>query len=285
MSKSEHRIDPTLSPGADPSIHATSVEHRAALERLAATVLRRATPAFMPGPEHLLRQWVSSFLSVAAAARLTYPTVLNSSTDWRFNLHTVNNLWAVYLEYVAALEVVTPFQRFLTQTKNSILFAAPERIELPPPRNVPELYPKSTAAHVGVVGLIAGMAEALLALPNFTEAEARKFGFLPQPEAPVDPATLDPNATARFTGGEVIISLRSPRSIRGVDFAEIRCDRMDGAGIQPVGMTVSGRFIDHHDTPPAAGRANWVYYVRFVDSGGRTVGRESVTDVTVQGIA
>ena len=42
MSKSEHRNDPTLSPGADPSIHATSVEHRAVLERLAATVGRES---------------------------------------------------------------------------------------------------------------------------------------------------------------------------------------------------------------------------------------------------
>ena len=284
MSKSEHLSDPTLSPGADPSIHATSVEHRATLERLAASVTRRTTPPYMPTTEHLLRQWVSSFLSVAAANRTVYPTVLNAS-DWRFNLHTVQNLWNVYLEYVAALEVVTPFQRFLTMTKNSLLYAAPERVEIPPPRNVPELYPKLTAQHVGVVGIIAGMAEALLALPNFTEADARKFGLLPQAAPPVDPASLDPDVTARFTGGAVVLSFRSPRAIRGVDFAEVRCDRGDGTGIQPVGMTISGRFTDHHDLPAAAGRANWVYYVRFVDSGGRTVGRESVADVTVQGIA
>jgi len=285
MSKTDHphHSDPTLSPGADPSIHAASVEHRAALERLAASVAHNPPRApYLPTTEHGRRLWISSFLSVANASRLTFPTVFNAS-DWRFNLRTLEAIWAVYLEYIAALEAVTPLQRFLTMSKNALLNASPEAVQLPPPRPMPAIYPKTTALHVGIVGVIIGMVDALRSLPNFTEADARAFGVLPQSAPHPDPATLDPEASARFTGTVVELTFRSPRSIRGVDLVQVLCDRGDGTGVHSVGTTSRSRFTDHCELPAPNVRAAWTYFCCFLDPSGNPVGQQSVCDVTVVG--
>ena len=110
---------------------------------------------------------------------------------------------------------------------------------------------------------------------------ARQFGILPTRSSSPDPATLDPQASARFTGGEVIVTFRSPGGLRDVDVAEIRCDRGDGH-VHLLGTTTFARFVDHHDIPQPP--TVWRYFVCYLSRAmGNPIGLQSECYVTVQG--
>ena len=90
---------------------------------------------------------------------------------------------------------------------------------------------------------------------------------------------MNPKASAQFTGGTVVVKFRSPRHIRGVEFAELRCDRGDSAGVQPAGITTRRQFTDLHPLPKT--RTNWTYYVRYKSATGSSLGVSSIVSVAV----
>ena len=143
------------------------------------------------------------------------------------------------------------------------------------------MVPPTEAVQTGLVATIVAQVELLRRQSNFNEVVARQFGILPTVSSAPDPATLDPQSTARFTGGEVVVSFRSPRGLRDVDVAEIRCDRGDGH-VHLLGTTTYAHFTDHHEIPQRP--TVWRYFVCYLSRAtGNPIGLQSECHVTVQG--
>jgi len=285
MSEKHTKQDPGI-PGETHTVD----EHTLRLLGLA-TSITRPRAVWLPTSERELIPFAATFIAAGQAYRMTFPAVFNAPVP--FSIIGLAAMYDRLMEAIAAQERLISAQRATTGFKNGVLFGVgeggPTMGGYPPlaaPRSVTGGFvPPTDAVHTGIVPCMIAMADLLVTQPGYEpDTIGRRFGIVPTPAPSEDPATLNPNATARFTGGEVVLNFRSPRGIHGVVFAEVRCDRGDGH-IHPVGMTVTGRFTDHHELPANAARANWTYYVRYVDTAGRTVGNESVTDVTVWGIA
>ena len=271
----QHKEAPVL-PGENPTIE----EHRINTDYLGtAYALSRATPRYMPSVEKELINWIDQYISTANANRMAFPDVFNKGVP--YSVFALVAMRERLDEAYRSLDVLPGTQRAVTAFKNIVLFNRDHGRVAPP---LPEAgwIPPTAAVNTGLVASIAAQVALLRTQPGFNEVLARQFGILPTPAPSVDPATLDPAATARFTGGVVELAFRSPRGIRGVEMAEIRCDRGDGH-VHLVGTTTHARFTDHHDLPAANVRTTWTYWVCFVDRDGTPVGQQSVCDVTVQG--
>jgi len=244
--------------------------------------ISKSLPAYVPSTLPLLLNWIDSFLGAARGATAEFPAVFNASGI--YNVHRATALRQLIADCTASLEGITTYQRGVTALRQRLLY----RREMDAIANVPRpdpamILPAATTSPIsGLAHIVVAMAEMLKKQPNYKEdVHGRQFGLLPQGAPPVDPATLDPQVSGRFTGGEVVLTFRSPRDLRGVDVAEIKCDRNDGTGEQFIGSTVRARFTDHHDLP--AGRAVWSYAVCYKNASGVYVGRRSLVDVVIEG--
>ena len=278
MKDQHHPHDPALI-GDNPE-HGTAEAFRIAAEKLAASAASHTHPPYIPRPAHLRDAWISAFITNAMAARQKWSAAFNSS-NWLLNIQTLRASWEAYLEYNTSLDLLPPMQRRLTATRNGLMYAKPQVVTLPPPPPEPALLPRVTATHAGIVWWIAGMVDVLRVQPGFSEGDARQFGILPTPSSHPDPSEFNPNAEAKFNGGWVEISFRSPRNLRGVDFAEIRADYGDGTGVHLIGTTAFSRFADHREIPD--GRTLFKYWVCYITRDGLQLGQQSTCDVTVQG--
>jgi len=271
-------------PKQEPSIvgeNPTVGEHSANVSLMGTSyVLHKFNVSFIPRSEREMLFWLAQYVNTARTYRLDFPAVFNAS-DYRFSFHVLEALFQRVQEAFASLDTLPGVLRAVTAWKNILLYNR-SHDPVPAPRPERDMLPPTDAARTGLLSIIVEQVRLLRQQPNFNEAIGRQFGIIPTPAPAPDPATLNPNASARFTGGLVELSFRSPNGIRGVEFAEIRCDRGDGH-VHLVGMTTHARFTDHHDLPAAGARANWVYHLCYVDRSGNFVGQESIVDVTVQG--
>ena len=278
MKDQHHPHDPAL-PGDNPE-HGTFEAFRIAAERLAAGVTTRSLPSYIPVPAHLRDQWISAFIMNAQASRQKWSAAFNQPS-WLLNIQSLQAVWNVFQEYNTSLEILPTMQRRLTAVRNSLMFAKPQAVSLPPPPPEPALLPRATATHAGIAWWIAGMVDVLKVQPGFSEGDARQFGILPTPTSHPDPSEFDPQVTAKFNGGWVELNFRSPKGLRGVDFAEIRADYGDGTGVHLIGTTAFSRFGDHHEIPE--GRTLFKYWVCYITRDGLQLGQQSTCEVVVQG--
>jgi len=281
MPETTHKKDPAL-PGENPTVPEGRRITADYLGSAFTLIHSHRLPNYMPrGNERLLLNWIAQYLSAATTHATTFPNVFNSTGI--YSVHRTRALFDRIVEAFTSLDKLPGIQRGVTAWKNILLFNRDHFTSVTPPRAEAGMLPAPEAAsHTGIVDMIDAQVQLLRQQQGFNEALARQFGVLPTPApSKPDPATLDPNASAQFTGGAVVITFRAPSGLRGVEVAEIRCDRNDGTGVQLVGTTTRARFTDHHDIPE--GRATWTYYVCYLDAAGTYVGQQSVTDVTVQG--
>ena len=246
-----------------------------------AYALNRHRPSFVPATWAEFRNWMDNYLKVALANAQQFQPVYFAQGI--YSAHRMQQTWEALLGVVAARENAAAASRSNTAVFNILLFNNSHDAFTPPKPIVPTMPPATAIPLSGLMGIIGKQVALLRQQPNFTEAYARLFGVLPTQAPHPDPATLDPQATAQFTGGSVVITFRAPRGLRGVEVAEIRCDRNDGTGIHLVGTTTRARFTDHHDMPADAARAVWTYMVCYLDEAGTYIGQQSVADVTVHG--
>jgi len=275
MSTQEHKKAPVL-PGENPTVE----ERRINTAYLGQTyALTRSTPNYMPNSERQLNDWLRQYISTAQANRMNFPTVFNTGVP--YSVFALAAIMDRIDEAHKSLDILPGTLRAVTAFKN-ILYFNRATGPLAAPRPETGWIPPTDAVHTGIVSMIAAQVELLRRQPGFNEVLARQFGILPTPAPHPDLATVDPEATARFDGGEVILNFRSPRRIRGVDVVQILCDRGNGH-IELVGTTTHTRFVDAHELPPAGQRATWWYYICYLSPSGTRLGIQSDVSVTVQG--
>jgi len=287
MTKHNHKSDtPRTSEAAvacDDTPPVLTEEHIEAISHLGAAyslLSANARPAWLPRNEKAFMAFCATYVSSARAFRLEYPAVFNSS-DFRFSFHVLEALFQRVQEAVAAIAIMRDILAALVAYKN-ILVGNREHGAIPLPRSETGMLPTVAPLHSGLAALIIGQVALLRQQAGVNEAVLKQFGVVAPAQSHPDLATVNPNATASFNGGSVTLAFRSPAGIRGVEFAEIRCDRGDGHA-HLVATTRHARFTDFHDLPPAGARATWVFHVCYVDRNGNFVGQESVVDVVVQG--
>ena len=281
MSETTQKKDPAL-PGENPTVPEGRRITADYLGSAFTLIHSHRLPPYMPrGNERLLLNWLSQYLSAATTHATTFPNVFNGAGI--YSVHRTRTLFERIVEAFTSLDKLPGISRGVTAWKNILLFNRDHLTSVLPPRAETGMLPAPEAApHTGIVGMIDAQVQLLRQQPGFNEALARQFGVLPTPSPSTpDPSTLDPQASAQFTGGAVVITFRAPRGLRGVEVAEIRCDRNDGTGVHLVGTTTRARFVDHPDI--LEGRATFTYYVCYLDEAGVFVGQQSVADVTVQG--
>ena len=285
MAKSNHKSElPPASADAvacDAATEEHNIVEEASLLGASYTLISHGNrPNWMPREEKAFMVWAAGYVSAARAFRLEFPAVFNAS-DFRFSFHVLETLFTRVQEAIASVTIITDLRRAVVAYKN-ILVGNREHGAIPLPRSETGMLPTVAPTHSGLVALIVGQVALLRQQAGFNESVAKQFGLVAPATSHPDLATLNPNASARFTGGVVELTFRSPAGIRGVEFAEIRCDRGDGH-VHMVGTTRHARFTDHHDLPAAGARANWQYHVCYIDRSNNFVGQESIADVTVQG--
>jgi len=244
-----------------------------------AYALNQSRPSFVPTTWAEFRNWMDNYVKIAVANAQQFQPVFFAQGI--FSAHRMQQAWEALLGVVAARENAAAASRSNTAVFNILLFNTSHDAFTPPRAITPTMPPNTAIPLSGLMGVIGKQVALLRQQPNFTEAYARLFGVLPTQSSAPDPSTLDPALTARFTGGEVILNFRSPRSLSNVDLAEIKCDRNDGTGEETIGSTVRARYTDHHDLPE--GRAVWSYAVCYRSPSGAYIGRRSVADVTIEG--
>jgi len=272
MAHSTNKKEPSL-PGENPTV---DVHNAALMGNVYA--LSRTTPNYMPSTERELINWIDQYISTMNANRTTFPNVFSGTGV--FSGFALVQMRERLAEALASLDKLPGIQRGVTAFKNIILFNR-SHDRVPPPRTEVGMVPPTEATMTGMVAMITAQVNLLRQQDGFNEVLARQFGILPTASSSPDPATLDPQASARFTGGEVIVSFRSPGGLRDVDVAEVRCDRGDGR-VQLLGTTTYARFTDHHAIPQPP--TVWRYFVCYLSRAtGNPVGVQSECHVTVQG--
>ena len=275
MSKSAHKQEPAL-PGENPT-----QDHRIGIEFLGqAYFLNRRRPSYMPNTEPELINWIRQYTSTAHAKKADFPAVFGGTSNSTFSVSVLEGMLSRIDNALGSLGVIPGVQRGITAYKNILLYNH-EHGPVTAPRAEPNMVPPETAPSnfSGLVGIIMQQVDLLIQQPGYNQAIGRQFGIIPTERPSVDPATFDPQATARSTGGVVVITARSPRGLRGVDMLEIKCDRGSGV-VEMVGTTTHATFTDHHDLPER--RTHWIYYVNYIDRNGVPVGIQSVVDILVQ---
>ncbi|MDR1283054.1 MAG: hypothetical protein LBK99_19855 [Opitutaceae bacterium] len=104
----------------------------------------------------------------------------------------------------------------------------------------------------------------------------RQLAILPPEKPAIDLLHLTPDARATFSGGYVTIKGHLPKPAR---FWQVHADYGDGEGRHLIGTITRARYIDQHPLP--AKPVTWTYTIELHDTDGRTIGKVSVTSLTV----
>jgi len=262
--------------GDDPSI--AGIDLFAMAE---AQAISRSLPNYVPSTLPLQLNWLDTFIGAALGSVTLFPAVFNSTGI--FNIHRLRTARDVYSAVTTSREALVSHQRAMTAMALRLLYRREMDAIAAFPRPDPAMVvPSATTSPVsGMLHIAVAMAEKMKTEPNYKEdVHGRQFGLLPQAAPSPDPATLDPQPSAAFTGGAVVLTLRSPQRVPGVTMAEIYVDRNDGLGTHKIATTIHARFTDHHDLPAA--RTLWAYYVNYIDRDNIPVGVQSTATVVVQ---
>jgi len=274
-------------PGENPTVD----EHTLKLHGLA-TKINRPRSLWLSRNEREAAIQAATFIAAGQAYRMQFPAVFNVGMP--FSITALATMFDRYQEGIAAQERLVSAQRATTGFKNGVFWGtgdggatAAGYPSLAAPRPAQGGFvPPTDAAHTGVVPCMLAMADLLVKQPGYEpDTIGRRFGIVPTPGSggSVDPATLSPGGTARWTGSDVVLSFRSPSGIHGVEMVQILADRGSGSGVEFVASTTHATFTDHHPLPPAGERATYVYYLCFLDRAFNTVGIQSECSVVVQG--
>ncbi|MDR1303705.1 MAG: hypothetical protein LBK76_00635 [Verrucomicrobiales bacterium] len=142
-----------------------------------------------------------------------------------------------------------------------------------------KLFP---AAYTKVKGGLLGALMAIEAALNQNEEYLKDqsigilLGYILPPQSSPDLLKLSADATAKFTGGEVIISGKLPKPAK---YLYLLVDRNDGHGQVFAEKIAGAKFIDRHELPNHP--TTWTYTVELQDKDGIAIGKVSVTSVTV----
>ena len=290
MNENHHKKDPSIA-GESPTVD----EHTLALHGLAAKV-SRPKAFWLATTEREVAIQMQTFIAAGQTYRMQFPNVFNAS-GMPFNIIRVQTMFDRYQEAELARERLVSAQRATTGFKNGVFWgygaggtttAGYPSLAAPKPA-AGFMVPPTDAEFTGIVNAVLAMAELLVKQPGYeAETIGRRFGIVPTAGSggsAVDPATLTPGGTARFTGSDVVLTFRSPSGIHGVEMVQILCDRggSGGAGVEFVASVRHATFTDHHALPPAGQRATYVYYLCFLDRAFNVVGMQSECTVTVQG--
>jgi len=291
MSENHHKKDPSI-PGETPTVD----EHTLALHGLS-TRINKPTAPWLSRNEREAAIQAQTFIAAGQTYRMQFPNVFNAS-GMPFNIIRVQTMFDRYQEAIQAQERLVSASKATTGYKNGVFWGTGTGGTTTagyPPLAAPRqqagfMVPPTDAEFTGIARAIIAMAELLVKQPGYEpETIGRRFGIVPTPGSgggAVDPSTLSPEGSARFTGSDVVLTYRAPSRIKGVEMVQILCDRgqgSGGAGVEFVASVTHATFTDHHPLPPAGQRETWVYYLCFLDRQFNTVGIQSECDVTVQG--
>jgi len=241
-------------------------------------VLSKNIPAYMPGNIDALVPWIDNYLARAMTLSTKYPSILGGTS--RFPINTLNTTWNNVNAAIANVNLLVDWTRSWRAYRNILLFSR-ENSVTPPLAAPPAQTLRGIAqfpAIIGVVSAIDWQVRMLRKDPAFNQTEADLLGIVPSAPHTPDPATLDPQVTARLIGGGVELRFRSPGHIRGVKVVEIWCQHGEGAR-HFVAATTRGSFLDTHEMP--ATRTTWTYYVWYANENGLRLGVESEASIIV----
>jgi hypothetical protein len=175
-------------------------------------------------------------------------------------------------------EAVKQLAKYYTELQDLLLNAAynePIAFERINEKLFPTAYTKVKG---GLLGVLMEIEAALNNNEEYLQDQSIGIllGYILPPKSSPDLLKLSANATAKFTGGEVIISGKLPKPAK---YLYILADRNDGHGQAFVEKIAGAKYLDRHALPNHP--VTWTYTVELQDKDGIALGKVSVVSVTV----